>query len=223
MNRGTQLLVAVALVLVTGCAAVPAGQPPARTDVPVSRRSPSATVTAEPSPTGGACSASVEIDPEAHGRTFRGAGFPPEVPLTMTLSNEAGSTTYTQAELPELQSDVRGAWNLHWFAARADIGPSTLELSGGGCVASTAFEVPADRFPEADCEPATKPSPTGSEAADAYAQAVLDDEPLTYWRFEERTGDPEDSVTGDSAANRRQSSPGGTRLRGRISRDPARR
>jgi Concanavalin A-like lectin/glucanases superfamily len=166
----------------------------------VATQSPVAiTSTSQPDPSSGRCLASVVDDSVGHGQTFRGEGFRPDVPLSMTLSNDKTSTTLTEADFPELRSDVRGAFEIHLYASRADIGASKLEVSGGGCVASYDFEVSADRFPEADCEAAEATTPTGSDAADAYARSVLDDGPLTYWRFEESTGSPEDSVNGASA------------------------
>jgi len=188
-----------ALTVAAACSVGPGGQTPSRSPAPPSvQGSPSAAA----SPTQRVCSARVEHDPVGHGGWFYGDGFAPDVPISMTFANDDGSTTFTEAELPALRSDVRGAFRLHLYSERKDIGTNMLTFAGGGCEVSTVFELPAEVFPAAECDVLDAPAASGGEPADAYASAIAADEPFSYWRFEEETGNPTDTVSGDEASLR---------------------
>lgn len=178
-------------ILLSGaCGVLPAGQPstarPATPSPPAETQSPEP---AGPSAAVTGCSVAIENDEIGPGSFFRGTGFPPDVPLEMTFTDNAGtSPTFTEADFASLRSDVRGAFEIHMFANRENIGPSEVEFAGGGCTATLEFVVREEAFPVAACDKIDEPPVSGSEAADAYAAAVLDDDPLAYWRFEEEGG-----------------------------------
>ena len=118
---------------------------------------------------------------------IRAEGYTPDSPLVMTFTYPGGTTTYTDAELRQLQSDIRGVFELHWFTLRETAGDNSLEISGGGCSASDTVPVLADWFPEADCIAASEPAPADGDESAAYAETVLASEPFSYWRFEEES------------------------------------
>ncbi|MEO6350784.1 MAG: LamG domain-containing protein [Candidatus Limnocylindrales bacterium] len=192
------LRVVAALAAINGCAILPAGQPATPTpSVPIPATAAAPSLSASPTP--GHCSLEAIQDEVGHGHTFSGAGFAPDVPLTLTIANADGSERFDETESPGLRSDIRGAFRIHLFAQRKDLGPATFLLSGGGCEAAVEFVVPPEFFPAAECDVLDSPADTGGQPADAYAAAVAADEPTYYWRFEEATGDSTSSSDGTSA------------------------
>src|SRR5687767_8014938 len=134
-------VLAAAMLLAEGCAVLPADL--TNPGPSVTQKPTAATSAATMSPGSSACSAAVENDDVGHGQTFTARGYPPDVPLTMTLAGDTGSVSFTEADFPELRSDIRGAFQLHLYAARADVGKTRFTLTGGGCSAAHDFEVPA--------------------------------------------------------------------------------
>ena len=87
---------------------------------------------------------------------------------------------------------------MHLFASRKDIGDATFTVTDGRCIGETDFTTPADRFPEVDCTP-EEPATGVGQPSDDYETTVLADEPTSYWRFEEESGDETMSADGQTA------------------------
>jgi len=190
----TRAALALISALALGCNALPttinrtpaASSPtPAATD---GNDGAGAGPSAEPVP--GDCEVAVVLDPVGHGAEYKGSGFQPETPLEATFDNHTNgqSATFTEVDFPELRTDIRGAFLLHLFAQRKDIGDTTFTVTDGQCIAETDFTTPADRFPEVECTPEVA-APGANDASDEYASLVSEESPISYWRFEETPGD----------------------------------
>jgi hypothetical protein len=116
-----------------------------------------------------------------------GTGFPPDSAVTVSFTRSDGSRVEAgEADDPQLRTDVRGRFM--WTnvrPSREDIGLNQIEVAAGSCTAAFELAVPANLFDEL-CPTATLPGTSSGETK--YAQAVLADRPLHYWRFEETDG-----------------------------------
>jgi hypothetical protein len=149
---------------------------------------PTPTLIAEPSDVLPECRLTYERDEAGPGATFYGSGFAADTSLTLIISPSDGEPiTLIEDQLPELHSDVRGAFEAHLSAERGDVGVAEFEVSDGECAAATIVETPAEVFP-VECATDDKPAASGGAASEAYATDVLADGPLRYWRFEEADG-----------------------------------
>ena len=136
------------------------------------------------------------LDDVGHGQIFGGSGFQPKAPLEITFVKSDGTA---HSDFPDLEADVRGVFEQHLFAARKDIGDATFTVTDGSCIAQTDFTTPADRFPEVDCTPEEPATDVDLTASEDYEAMVSADEPLSYWRFEEESGDQTENTDGVAA------------------------
>ena len=142
------------------------------------------------SPSASSCAVEVLFDEGDPNGLVSGTGFPPNEPATLTIAGppDPGSPlVLTQAEDAALRTDIRGVVLYRTFPGRDNIGASRMTLSAGGCTASAEVVLEASLFPPACPD---EPSQPADERAAAYAELILADEPIGYWRFEEAAGNP---------------------------------
>ena len=128
-----------------------------------------------------------------------GTAFPPDAAVTITFTPQDGpQQVIGEADDPQLRTDARGRFE--WTnvrPTREDVGLNQIEVEAGSCTSAFEMDVSSDLF-DAPCPAGTAPGTSAGESP--YASAVLADQPLHYWRFEETGGVDAADTAGPRAA-----------------------
>ena len=140
-------------------------------------------------------------DVSGPGSSIHGSGFLPDTPVVLNVTDKSGTVTLDDSQMPALRTDGGGLLTVRLTAEPDDVGIVSFQATAGDCSADASTEVTAAMF-GAVCPAAGDAEATASPQAAAYAEAILADRPIGYWRFEETSGSIAAAAAGDAGTYR---------------------